>query len=224
MTVSNTSKYSTDTDTAPDSLTVLVNKDFSLPADYVPRDLTIPNVPFSFTNYSEKKLLRAEAGAALENLFAAASNDGLHLYGVSGYRSYQRQSAIYKENLTKNGPEHTSLYSAMAGSSEHQSGLAIDVSTISIHNRLDAPFAATPEGRWLAAHCHEYGYILRYPVDKTDITGYAYEPWHIRYVGRALAMELAQKNLTLEEYYGYIPREAAPKKEAYDTACHGCEK
>ena len=91
----------------------------------------------------------------------------------------------------------------MPGHSEHQSGLAMDVSTISIHNRLDVVFRATPEGRWLEKNSWKYGYIIRYPEDKSHITGYAYEPWHIRYVGIDLAKELTEKNLTLEEYYNY---------------------
>lgn len=219
MTNSDTSyKYSDRIDTTPDSLTVLINKDFSLPADYVPADLTIPDIPFSFTSYSEKKMMREEAAAALEALFEAASKEGLNLYGVSGYRSYQRQLAIYNKNIAENGAEHTSQYSAMAGYSEHQSGLAIDVSTISINNRLDVTFGGTPEGRWLAEHCYEYGYIIRYPEGKSDITGYAYEPWHIRYVGKELARELTENNLTFEEYYGYVPSDAVQNDEFYGTA------
>ena len=191
--------------TTPDSLTVLINKDFSLPKDYVPSDLIIPDIPFSFTNYSEKKMMRKEAALALEKLFKAASENGLNLYGVSGYRSYERQLTIYNKNLAEKGYDRTSQYSAMAGYSEHQSGLAIDVSTISIHNRLDVTFSGTPEGRWLAENCWKYGYIIRYPEGKSYITGYAYEPWHIRYVGTDLAKKLTEDNLTLEEYYGYQP-------------------
>ena len=188
---------------SPDSLTILINKTFSLPKDYVPSDLIIPNIPFSFTNYSEKKWMRKEAAIALEGLFKDASEDRLTLFGVSGYRSYARQLAIYSQSLEKNGYEHASQYSAMPGHSEHQSGLAMDVSTISIHNRLDVVFRATPEGRWLEKNSWKYGYIIRYPEDKSHITGYAYEPWHIRYVGIDLAKELTEKNITLEEYYNY---------------------
>ncbi len=219
MTSSDTSyKYSDYIDTTPDSLTVLINKDFSLPSDYVPADLTIPDIPFSFTSYSEKKMMRAEASSALEDLFEAASKAGLNLYGVSGYRSYQRQLTIYNKNLAENGLERTSQYSAMAGYSEHQSGLAIDVSTISINNRLDVTFSGTPEGRWLAENCWKYGYIIRYPEGKSNITGYAYEPWHIRYVGEELAKELTENNLTMEEYYGYIPSDSVQSDDSYGTA------
>ena len=210
--------YSKTIDTTPDSLTVLVNKDFSLPKDYVPADLVIPDIPFSFTNYSEKKMMRMEAASALEKLFHAASEAGLKLYGVSGYRSYQRQLTIYNKNLAENGYERTSQYSAMAGYSEHQSGLAIDVSTISINNRLDVTFSGTPEGRWLAENCWKYGYIIRYPEGKSHITGYAYEPWHIRYVGVDLATKLTEDNLTLEEYYGYQPSASVQNEEFYGTA------
>ena len=211
-------KYSNTIDTKPDSLTVLINKDFSLPSDYIPADLTIPDVPFSFSSYSEKKMMRAEAASALEDLFAAASSEGLNLYGVSGYRSYQRQLAIYNKNLAENGAERTNQYSAMAGYSEHQSGLAIDVSTISINNRLDVTFSGTPEGRWLDANCWKYGYIIRYPEGKSNITGYAYEPWHIRYVGKDLAKELTENDMTMEEYYGYQPSASVQNEEFYGTS------
>ncbi len=205
-------------DTEPSSITVLINKEYGLPGDYVPADLRIPDVIFSFSSYSEKKLMRADAANALEKLFQAAKDEGLSLYGVSAYRSYNRQLAIYNKNLITNGSKRTNLYSAKAGFSEHQSGLAIDVSTLSIHNRLDVTFAATPESRWLEAHAHEFGFIIRYPKDKSEITGYAYEPWHIRYVGDELAKQLFESEITLEEYYGYAPIEAVQQDTSYGTA------
>ncbi|MSS64533.1 M15 family metallopeptidase [Velocimicrobium porci] len=185
------------------STAILVNKEFALPANYQPAGLVFPDIPFCCTCFSEKKLLRREASFALEKLFKAAYHNQLHLFGVSGYRSYERQNAIYQNNLLQKGEEHTKQFSATPGHSEHQTGLAIDVSSISIHNRLDEVFAYTPEGKWLKKHCHEFGYLLRYPKEQTDITGYAFEPWHIRYVGIELATLLYQKDMTLEEYYGY---------------------
>ena len=90
----------------------------------------------------------------------------------------------------------------MPGSSEHQTGLTIDVSAKSVGYRLDQSFGDTKEGKWLAKHCHEYGFIIRYPYGKEKITGYSYEPWHIRYVGISIAGYLYKNDLTLEEYYG----------------------
>ena len=94
----------------------------------------------------------------------------------------------------------------------------MDVSTQSIHNRLDETFAATPEGKFIANHAYEYGFILRYPKDKCEITGYAYEPWHIRYVGKQLASYLYENNLCLEEYYNYSPSVTVSNDTAYGTA------
>lgn len=185
----------------PDSIHVLVNKTIGLPSDYVPSDLTVPDIPFSFSGFQEKKQMRREAAAALEALFRAAKEAGLDLYGVSGYRSRERQSEIYNNNIERKGLEYTEKYSARPGHSEHQTGLAMDVSTQSIQNRLDEVFGSTPEGKWLARHAHEYGFIIRYPKSKSEITGYSYEPWHIRYVGKDLANELYNSGQTLEEYY-----------------------
>ena len=206
-----------DIDTKPDSLTVLINKEFSLPSDYVPENLTAPAITFSFRGHHEKKLMRQDAAKALEELIKASSLEGLRINGVSGYRSYKRQLNIYNKNIIKHGLEHTNKYSAKAGYSEHQSGLAMDVSTNSIKNQLDVSFSDTKEGKWLAENCWKFGYIIRYPQGKSQITGYAYEPWHIRYIGLELAKYLTENNLTLEEYYGYVPNEDLMEEEDYGT-------
>lgn len=192
-------------DTEPSSTAVLVNKEYPLPADYVPEDLVIPDILYNFNYYHEKKLMRQEAADALEDLFNASREAGLSLYGISGYRSYDRQKQIYDKNVQTRGLEETNRVSARPGYSEHQTGLSIDVSTPSINNRLEEVFAGTPEGKWLADNAHLYGFIIRYPKGKSDITGYSYEPWHIRYVGRDLAKELYDGGMTLEEYYNYKP-------------------
>lgn len=194
-------------DITPESLTCLVNKEYPLPADYVPNDLVLPDIDFNISYYAEKKLLRNDAAVAIEKLFQAAKESGLSLYGVSGYRSYKRQEEIYNSNLKTKGEEHTNKYSAKPGYSEHQTGLSMDVSTPSIGFQLIENFGTTPEGLWLAENCHLYGFIIRYPKDKPNITGYAYEPWHIRYVGVKLATYLTENELTLEEYYHAIPSE-----------------
>lgn len=190
-------------DTTLGSYQQLINRDYELPKDYRPDDLTEPEVRFSFYGSNDKRKLRKKAAEALEELFAAAEEDGCILYGVSGFRSYERQSEIYNRNLRYKGAEYTNLYSAKPGTSEHQSGLAIDISCQSSAMQLSERFASTEEGMWVLKNGWKYGYILRYPENKTDITGYAYEPWHIRYVGKKLAKYLYEHDLCLEEYYGY---------------------
>lgn len=183
------------------SLTVLVNKEYGLPSDFVPKDLIMPDILFYEVGFHEKKLMRKEAAQALEQLFVASISKNLTLFAISGYRSYERQHEIYKNNVAQKGVVETDKYSAKPGHSEHQTGLSMDLSTSTIQNRLESVFAGTPEGKWIAANAHFYGFILRYPKDKVHITKYAYEPWHIRYVGIPLAEYLFHHNLTLEEYY-----------------------
>lgn len=184
------------------SLQVMVNKDRSLPDGYEPDDLVVPDVPFSFEGESEKKQLRQAAAEALEELFAQAEEDGIELRAVSGYRSYGTQKAIYNYNLKTYGEEHTKRYSAYPGTSEHQTGLAMDVSSPSVGNALEDVLGDTMEGQWLAENAPTYGFIIRYPEGKEDVTGYAYEPWHLRYVGTPMSEEIAEAGLALEEYFG----------------------
>lgn len=188
-------------DTKPDSYTVLVNRDYLISKDYVPDDLIVPEVPFSFYGTYEKSYVRKRAAKALEHLFAGARTDGYILKVVSAYRSYERQMQIYRNNVKTRGEDKTNKVSAMPGSSEHQTGLAIDVSADSVGCTIEESFARSAEGKWLKKNCHKYGFIIRYPKNKTKITGYSYEPWHIRYVGKNLAKYLKKNNLTLEEYY-----------------------
>lgn len=193
------------TDTS--TVTFLVNREYPLPEDYVPEGLTTPEVLFPFSDTSiDKAKMTPEAGAALVRLFDAAYDEaGLTLYGVSAYRSYARQYTIYATNLIVYGTAHTNRYSAAPGRSEHQTGLAIDISCASEGFGLEDTFADTPEGIWVAQNAHRFGFILRYPKDKEHITGYSYEPWHIRYVGTELAALLYETGLTLDEYYGVSP-------------------
>lgn len=190
------------TDTS--TIDFLTNRDYPLSETFRPDDLVVPDIPFSFSDKTlDKRKLKKVAADALEELYQAAlAEEGLTIYGVSGYRSYDRQYDIYGENLITRGISHTNQYSAAPGTSEHQTGLAIDVSSKSNSFKLDNNFATTPEGLWLKDNCWRFGFILRYQKDKERITGYAYEPWHIRYVGVPLAYYLYTNNLTLEEYYG----------------------
>ena len=193
--------------TDPNTYTYLINRDYPLSADYAPNDLVVPNVKFSFSDMTlDKAKLRKEAATALENLFQAAYEEqGYSLYGVSGYRSYERQYTLYSTYLILQGVRHTNLYSAAPGMSEHQTGLTIDVSSKSADMQLEDIFGETDEGKWLAQNAHRFGYIIRYPKDKEHITGYSYESWHIRYVGINLATYLFEQDMTLDEYYGYTP-------------------
>ncbi|MBQ8548487.1 MAG: D-alanyl-D-alanine carboxypeptidase family protein [Lachnospiraceae bacterium] len=190
------------TDTS--TITYLVNREYPLPEGFVPEGLTTPDVLFPFADTSiDKAKMTPEAGEALALLFDAAYDEAkLTLYGVSAYRSYARQYTIYATNLVTQGIAHTNRYSAAPGRSEHQTGLAIDISCASEGFGLETTFADTPEGIWVAENAHRFGFILRYPKDKEDITGYNYEPWHIRYVGTELAGYLYETGLTLDEYYG----------------------
>lgn len=187
--------------TNPEAITVVVNKRRSLPEGYEPKDLVEPDVPFSFDEPHEKRHLRKEAAEALEKLFAKAKSDGIELRAVSGYRSYTRQKSIYDNSVRTKGEEYAARLVAVPGTSEHQTGLSIDVSSPSVDNALEEIFGQSTEGQWLAEHGPEFGFIIRYPEGEEGLTGYAYEPWHIRYIGTDLAPDLAASVLTVEEYF-----------------------
>lgn len=187
--------------TNPSDTVVVVNKKRNLPNQYIPPDLVEPNVPFAFKEQGEKRLLRKEAAKALEQLFAKAAEEHIKLYGVSAYRSYITQQTLFNYYVKVQGQQQARQYSAQPGQSEHQTGLAIDVSSASAKFALEESFAQTAEGKWLAQNAAAFGFILRYPKGKEAITGYAFEPWHIRYVGRSIAEDIAQKQITLEEYF-----------------------
>lgn len=169
----------------------LINKEHPLSEDYVPENLVDTGIPFDALPGDPKRLMEITAAKAAHFLFAAARKDGLNLFGISGYRSYNRQKELY----------HGNPYVAFPGTSEHQSGLALDVSSSSNLLKLTEAFAYTAEGLWLAQNASLYGFILRYPRNKETITGFPYEPWHVRYVGKELASCLTLTGLTLEEYH-----------------------
>lgn len=157
---------------------LIANKTYPLPADYNPG----------------KILLQAEI--AFKEMQQAASRDGITLTIVSGFRSYSRQDTLYNKYVAKDGKAEADRYSARPGHSEHQSGLAMDL------NSVEDDFAYTKEAKWIAENCAHYGFIIRYPQGKEAITGYIYEPWHVRYVGVELAEKLTDAGLTMEEYFG----------------------
>ncbi|MBT2662467.1 M15 family metallopeptidase [Bacillus sp. ISL-45] len=186
----------------PQNTLALVNKIFGLPDHYIPADLVRPNVPFSFGEAKlEKSLMREEAAAALEEMFAGARKDGIELAAVSGYRSYGRQENLFNAEVNKVGEDKALQAVARPGSSEHQTGLSMDISSKTNNFNLNEQFGTTKEGVWLAHNAHEYGFILRYPKGKEDLTGYMYEPWHFRYVGIKAATEMYENDWTLEEYF-----------------------
>ncbi|MET3683535.1 D-alanyl-D-alanine carboxypeptidase [Alkalibacillus flavidus] len=187
----------------PTAMDVVVNKDRKLPEGYEPPDLTVPDVEFHVVA-EERKYMRAESANALESLFQAASEAGHQLVGISGYRSQQTQAAVFASNVERNGREHALQYSAQPGHSEHQTGLTMDVSTASNDYALTESFGQTPAGQWVADHAHEHGFVIRYPKGKSHITGYGYEPWHLRYFGESIATEIYEAGLTVEEYYGLV--------------------
>ena len=185
----------------PDDLLVLVNKKWRLPADYIPSDLVVPQVRFGFSGEHSKKKMRKEAAKALEALFLAAEEKGYLLYAQSGYRPYERQEVLFASYTRRfQSVEKANQVRARPGHSEHQTGLAMDITSASVNMKLTTSFGNTPEGKWVASHAHEFGFIIRYPKGKESITGYQYEPWHLRYVGKEAAKEIYERELTLEEY------------------------
>jgi D-alanyl-D-alanine carboxypeptidase len=186
----------------PLSLTVLVNKHWRLPPGWEPPDLVEPNVPFTFSGDDPKRFLREPAAIALASLFAAATQAGTPLAAVSGYRSEQTQADLYGQAVREQGELQADLHSARPGHSEHQTGLAMDVTSADGSCAVEECFGTSPAGIWVAAHAHEHGFIVRYPAGEEAVTGYAYEPWHLRFVGLEAATMLTEGGLVLEELPG----------------------
>ena len=168
---------------------IVVNKTYNLPSNFAPNNLVKINGYIEIVDYVKK---------AFNELKSDAASLGLNIYASSGYRSYNNQKYIYNNYVKLDGKKEADTYSARAGHSEHQTGLAIDLNTIS------SSFENTDESNWLKNNCYKYGFIIRYPKGKEKITGYIYEPWHIRYVGKDLAKKLYNKGnwITIEEYFG----------------------
>ncbi|MCC5889208.1 MAG: M15 family metallopeptidase [Alkalibacterium sp.] len=183
----------------PDSVKVLVNKQYALPEDYAPEDLVTVEVPTVLEN-PEIRQLREVASDALTEMFAAAEEEGIILHARSGYRSYQTQVQLFNSYVENHGEEAANRYSARPGESEHQTGLAMDVTSESANYQLSEEFGSTPEGIWVEENAHEFGFVIRYPEGTEDITGYQYEPWHLRYFGEELALDIYESGLTYEEY------------------------
>lgn len=189
----------------PDSIPVLVNKQNILPESYNPKDLVRTDIPFISNVTNEKRKMRKEAAAAIEKLFSEAKAEGITLLGVSAYRSHATQTTLFNHYVSRDGYEKARTYSALPGTSEHETGLAIDVTGGNGACAAEDCFGGTEEAIWLEEHAAEYGFIIRYPKGKEAITGYQYEPWHIRYVGKEIALEIMGAGITLEEYVNETP-------------------
>lgn len=180
---------------APERIDVLVTKSRFIPKNYIPGDLITADVKF-LSSYNK---MRKEAANALENLFIDAKKQGNIFFGVSAYRSYDLQKKLYNKFVSLIGAKKASTRVALPGGSEHQTGLAVDITS---KNAVDKgiKFGAAKESKWIEDNAYKYGFILRYPKDAEDITGYMYEPWHLRYVGVNLAKKIYESGLTFEEY------------------------
>lgn len=172
---------------------ILINKYNYLDKKYVPSDLEEISLNYNI-GYNNK--LRKEARINFEDMCLNAKKEGILLYSISAYRSFYNQEIIYN-NYLKIDANNTDSYSARAGYSEHQSGLAVDI------NMASSIFSYTIEYYWLKNNAYKYGFIERYPKNKEKITGYKYEPWHFRYVGKEVAKRIAEENITFDEYYAY---------------------
>lgn len=186
----------------PDSIWVVADKLRPLnPSNYAPRDLVTLKHP-----HRADPRLRSGAASAYTAMYNAAKADGLTLVILSAYRSYSVQVAVYNGWVNRLGAEKADLQSARPGFSEHQTGLSVDIAAKNGRCTIADCFGDTPEGKWLTENAWKFGWVLRYPEGLTSITGYKYEPWHWRYVGRGLAAELRETSTrTLEEFFGLPP-------------------
>lgn len=182
----------------PDSLLVLCNKYYYLSSSYTPKDL----VSVASKNTRNGAKLRKEANEAFKRLCADAEKDGIEIRITTAYRSYSFQKTLYTRYVNNDGKAAADTYSARPGYSEHQTGLSMDLGGKSPSGVWDLSyFDGTEAFDWMQEHAVEYGFILRFPEDKVDITGYQYEPWHYRYVGEEVAAIIWDEGICLEEYW-----------------------
>lgn len=170
-----------------DGYLIICNKYHKLKSNYIPNLV-------SLSGYGGGQMEKV-AAKNFKEMVNAAKKDGIKIYNVSGYRSYNTQKNLYNSYVNRDGKKKADTYSARAGTSEHQTGLATDVNSVS------SSFENTDAFKWLSKNSYKFGFILRYPKGKEYITGYMYEPWHYRYVGKDVAKIIYEKNITYEEYY-----------------------
>ncbi|NFI58109.1 D-alanyl-D-alanine carboxypeptidase family protein, partial [Clostridium botulinum] len=174
---------------------ILVNRKNGLDKEYKPENSTIPNIPFTANSSNEEKHVAGIIAKPLEELVNTAKKEGITLLGNSAYRSYKSQKNTYNNRVKTAGKESADAYVAEPGFSEHQTGMCIDIT-----NEDKYFLKGTKEADWLAENCYRFGFIIRYPYGKRNITGIEYEPWHIRYVGKKAAKYIYDNKITLEEY------------------------
>lgn len=171
----------------------LVNRDYPICENYIPI-LVDANVQGNL------RLQRVDAATALEEMFQAAKEEKINLIAVSGYRSFSKQDRIYEKKAKKVGEAKADDYVALPGTSEHQLGLAMDLGEKNVHTSLTESFANTKAGIWLVDNAHRFGFVVRYQKNWEEVTGYLYEPWHVRYVGIEHATRMYKENIPMEEY------------------------
>ncbi len=174
---------------------VVVNKSYVLTSDYKPKDLVLVNIDFLPEATEEERYMTKESAEAVKKMAHAAAEDKVYLYGLSGYRSYGTQKSLYEYNVETQGKSYADKYVAKPGASEHQLGEAMDLATSS-----GWIYEGCPEANWLANNAYKYGFIVRYERGKEEITGYNYDPWHVRYVGDEMAEKIYSDGTTLEEF------------------------
>lgn len=187
-----------------DNIWALVNKASPIPTTYIPTNLKIPNVYTNPEKDDNERSVRADIEQPLIDMFNAAQTAGYSLMIGSGYRSANLQATYFNSLAASVGEIAANQSIAKPGQSEHQTGLAVDISTIARNCYLSDCFAETNDGIWLINNSYKYGFILRYPEGKESITEYNYEPWHFRYVGVDLATALYESQLTLDEAWPYL--------------------
>jgi D-alanyl-D-alanine carboxypeptidase len=184
----------------PSDLLVLVDRERNLPEGWAPTGMVTPATAWARTDSTERRLLRPEAARALDALSAAAARAGVPIIGISAFRSQGSQQQVYDRYVQTDGEATARTFSAAPGHSEHQTGLAVDVSGADGTCPTEPCFGATPQAAWLAQHASEFGFVVRYPAGKEAITTYTAEPWHLRYVGIDAARAMQRSGLTLDEY------------------------
>ena len=175
------------------SINILVNKHNYLTEDYVPENLENINSSYALSNMK----MVSEAKNAFENLSKDASKQNLKVIAMSTYRSYEYQVDLYNRYVKTDGKEAADTYSGRPGNSEHQTGLAVDVYNV---KESYTNFEKTKEYTWMQDNAYKYGFILRFPKDKENETGYEFESWHYRYVGLEVAKYIKEHNISFEEY------------------------
>mgnify|MGYP001864175811 FL=1 len=192
--------------------TFLVNKDHLLSSDYVPENLVITdNNENNFHDYKDaslKPMISADIMPYFEALQNAALDAGLRKIIVdSGYRSFEYQKVVFDKSVVEKGIDETLRSVALPGSSEHQTGLAIDVAYMDNGVYIEKTSDSDPEIKWLKENAHKFGFILRYPEEKEDVTGFKYEWWHYRFIGVEMATILYSEGITLAEYHRKVDME-----------------